>query len=595
MTVEHRRTAQPLGPIAFGFLAVLVGIVAGLGAVVFRTLIAVFHNLLFLGQLSWTYNANIHTPPSPWGPGVILVPVVGALGVAFLVQRFAPEAKGHGVPEVMEALYHHRGVIRPVVAVVKSLASALSIGSGGSVGREGPIVQTGASFGSSVGQIIPMPVWQRNTLIAAGAGGGIAATFNTPIGGILFALELVMIEINVRTLTPVSLATVAATYVGRWFFGPYPSFIVPAFEKPYFHLASPWSLVAYFGLGLGAGLVATLFIISIYGLEDFFERRVPGNYYTRHVLGMLAVGVMMYGLDAASGHYYIEGVGYATLQDVLTGSMTVLPFLWLLLLLKLLATALTLGSGASGGIFSPSLFLGATWGGGYGIVLQGLFPGLDIAPAAFAVAGMAGVVGGATGAALTAVVMILEMTFDYNIAMPTIITVAVSHATRRLLLRDTIYTRKLTRRGQLVPQALQAEVERTRPVQELMDIHFEIVPASTCVDELAAILRDRTSVPSLLVEKGGRIEGVLLPHEALTVLQRQGPDIPLDAVADRAFVTVAQGATLRDALAEMHREGTAIALVARGHSTASQQVVGVLTKSQIGDALLQSVELFADG
>jgi CIC family chloride channel protein len=208
-------------------------------AVAFRGMIAVFQNLFSLGKLSVFYDANAHTPASPWGPFVILVPVVGALGVAFLVQNFAPEAKGHGVPEVMHAIYYNKGVIRPVLAVIKSLVSALSIGTGGSVGREGPIIQIGSSFGSTVGQLLRMPSWQLITLIAAGAGGGIAATFNTPIGGLLFALEIMLHEVSVRTLVPVAIATATATYIGRIFFSSHPSFFIPRFETPHFHVMSP--------------------------------------------------------------------------------------------------------------------------------------------------------------------------------------------------------------------------------------------------------------------------------------------------------------------------------------------------------------------
>jgi CIC family chloride channel protein len=574
MTRAYKRIPDPLGPIAFALLSVPVGLVAGLGAVIFRGMIAVFHNLLFLGRLSWSYDANTHTPPSPWGPWVILAPVVGALGVAFLVQRFAPEAKGHGVPEVMDAIYHNKGIIRPVVAVIKSLASALSIGSGGSVGRDGPIIQTGASFGSSVGQIIPMSVWQRNTLIAAGAGGGIAATFNTPVGGILFALELMMVEISVRTLVPVTIATVTATYIGQLFFGPHPSFVIPALEKSYFQLASPWGLASYLGLGLGTGLVAALFIVSLYGFEDAFEKHIPGNYYFRHTLGMLVVGVTMYVLDVVAGHYYIEGVGYAAIQDVLTGSMMSLPFLLLLLALKLLATSLTLGSGASGGVFSPSLFMGAMLGGSYGVALNWFFPG-------------------ATGAALAAIVMIFEMTLDYTVIIPMTITVAVSYATRRLLLRDSIYTRKLARRGSLIPQTLQANVEHSRLAKELMDTHMEFLPASARLGEVARSVRERTPAPCLLIEDDERIRGVLPPNGLMTALQKQRQDVTLADIADPAFATVSEDATLYDVLVEMRRKSATVSLITRDGQASPDQVVGVLTKWQIADALLESIEMFS--
>ena len=187
-------------------LGVLVGLITGAGAVLFRDLIGLLHNIAFEGRIAIAYDANLFTPPSPWGPFIILVPVVGALCVTFLIVNFAPEAKGHGVPEVIDAIHYQEGVIRPVVAIIKSLASAISIGTGAAVGREGPIIQIGSSLASTVGQIIPMPAWQPITLVAAGAGAGIAATFNTPIGGVMFAVELMLPEVSARTFLPVALS-----------------------------------------------------------------------------------------------------------------------------------------------------------------------------------------------------------------------------------------------------------------------------------------------------------------------------------------------------------------------------------------------------
>src|SRR5580698_6405439 len=216
-----------LGLARLSLLAIVIGIVTGYGAVLFRALIGLIHNVAFLGQFAVSYDASLFTPPSPWGALVILVPVIGGIGVTFLVTNFAPEARGHGVPEVMDAIYYKSGVIRPVVALVKSLASAVSIGSGAAVGREGPIIQIGSALGSTLGQIVRMPAGQRIILVAAGAGAGIASTFNTPIGGVMFAIELMMPEVSVRTFLPVALATGTATFVGNWFLGPQPAFIVP--------------------------------------------------------------------------------------------------------------------------------------------------------------------------------------------------------------------------------------------------------------------------------------------------------------------------------------------------------------------------------
>ena len=217
-----------IGLFRLSLIAVVVGLITGFGAVLFRALIGFIHNVAFLGKFAVAYDASVFTPPSPWGALVILVPVMGGILVTFLITNFAPEARGHGVPEVMDAIYYKDGIIRPIVAVIKSLASALSIGTGGAVGREGPIIQIGAALGSTLGQIIRMAPWQRITLVAAGAGAGIAATFNTPIGGVMFAIELMMPELSARTFLPVALATGAATFVGRIFFGIHPAFNIPA-------------------------------------------------------------------------------------------------------------------------------------------------------------------------------------------------------------------------------------------------------------------------------------------------------------------------------------------------------------------------------
>ncbi len=586
---------KPLGMLGFSLLSVLIGVIAGLGAVVFRGLIAFFHNLMFLGKFSLIYNANAHTPPGPWGPFVILVPVVGAFGVAFLVKNFAPEAKGHGVPEVMDAIYYNKGVIRPVVALIKSIASALSIGSGGAIGREGPIIQIGSSFGSSMGQIFKMPVWQCITLIAAGAGGGIAATFNTPIGGVLFAVEIMLHEVSARTLIPVAISTATATYLGRFFFGSNPSFVIPSLQTSYFHLMHPLVIPSYVGLGLLMGISSVLFIRSIYGFEDFFDTHIKGNYYSRHMIGMFLVGIIMYILIANQGHYYIEGVGYSTIQTILTGTLSSPYFLFLLFVLKLLATSLTLGSGASGGIFSPALFLGATLGGAYGLILHRLLPGLAISPPAFAVAGMAGMVGGATGAAMAAIVMIFEMTLDYNVIIPMTITVALSYGMRKVLCNESIYTLKLARRGHYMPEALQTHFHQLKRAKDIMDTSIEVIRASSSPDEFVRIASERGPVSLFLMEEKERVIGVLARETAIGCMGQAIKTHTLQELADKKFVTVSEEATLFYVLARMRSNQASVALVTKvGDVVSPADVKGVITRQQIGDAMMQGIELFAD-
>jgi CIC family chloride channel protein len=588
---------RPMRQAGFLFLAVLTGVIAGLGAVVFRALIALAHNGLFYSRFSTVYDANLHTAPSTWGPFVILVPVLGSLGVTFLVTRFAPEAKGHGVPEVMDAVYYGKGVVRPVVAVFKSLASALSIGSGGSVGREGPIAQIGAAFGSTMGQLFTMTTKQRITLIAAGAGGGIAATFNTPIGGILFAVELLLHEVSVATLVPVAVTTVTATYVGQLFFGVHPSFVIPALQQPYFHPLNPWLLGPYAALGVVMGLASTVYIHSLYLAEDFFEKRTVENPYLRHGVGMLAVGGMMYALLSTTGNYYVDGVGYSTVQDVLTGKMSAGHILVLLFFLKLLATALTLGSGGSGGIFSPSLFLGATAGGVFGIVLHHVFPNMPVSPTAFAVAGMAGMVGGATGAAMTAIVMIFEMTLDYSVILPMTMTVVLSYGTRALLTRESIYTMKLARRDHYIPAALQANLLHVRQARDIMEKPVVAISSSDSLDVLTRRSAEHPEVRWFLVVDDGHVVGVAPKDYAQSATEtvRRGWHSVAD-VMRRDFILAREKETLDSIVARMHRPHAAVAIVLRHPSSppSATDVRGIITWERIAELLEENVDLFSE-
>jgi CIC family chloride channel protein len=584
-----------MGPLAFALLASVLGVVAGIGAFVLRALIALFHNLFLLGRLSLQYDTNQHAAVGRWGPGVALAPAAGAVLVVFLIRRFAPEAKGHGVPEVMDAIYYQKSVIRPVVAVVKSLASAISIGSGGSVGREGPIIQIGAAFGSWFGRAIGVSRWQLATLVAAGGGAGIAATFNTPIGGVLFAVEVLMHEVSVRTLVPVAVATATATFVGQFLFGNHPAFLVPALHMPI--TTGAVLLPAYVGLGCLTALASVLFISGLYGAEDLFERRVPGNDYVRHVLGMLGVGGLITALMYSRGHYYVQGVGYATIMDILSGTLTSVPLLLALFALKLLATCLTLGSGASGGIFSPSLFMGATLGAAMGIALRGLLPGLEVDPAAFALAGMAGLVAGATGAALTAIVMIFEMTLDYSVVLPMTLTVAVSLGLRRILLAQSIYTMKLARRGHTMPEALQANAHLVRHVGELALEEAAIIPADTRPTALAARLAAET-LGHFVVMDGNVVVGVLSRNWLLGHLAELRRAAALAEVVRRDHLVLTRDTTIFDALSRMQAEGASLAAVlpvtTRLAGEAMTSTCGLLTKALLTGALADGMELFGD-
>jgi CIC family chloride channel protein len=573
-------------------LAFLIGIVTGLGAVVFRGLIGFVHNAFFLGHVSLMYDASHFTPASPWGPLVILVPVVGGLAVTWIVSTFAPEAKGHGVPEVMDAIYYKRGVIRPVVAVVKSIASALAIGSGAAVGREGPIIQIGSALGSTLGQVVTMTAGQRITLVAAGAGAGIAATFNTPIGGVLFATELMMPEISVNTFLPVAIATGTATFVGRLFFGAAPAFFVPAQlgaipNEP----GSALTLILYALLGIVTGAAAALLIRGLHWAEDGFDR-VPGR-YARHALGMLVVGCTMYLLSRYAGHYYVEGVGYSTIQATLYGQLQGGAFLLLLALCKTLATSVSLGSGSSGGVFSPSLFIGATLGAAFASAIAVAVPGAPVSAPAFAMVGMGAMVGGGTGAAMTAVAMIFEMTRDYDIVLPMIIAVAFSLGARRLLSPESIYTLKLMRRGHPIPNALHANMFLVQNAAQVMETDVFVLDEKVPFQDLLA----RSEGPPfrhVVVTQNDKICGVLRINTGLRrAVSRSDLDITLGALAQRNFIVVFENEVAFGVITRLWKQHAAMAVVV-GHEQGQgpARVLGVIAKEHIADAVASSIRIF---
>jgi len=573
-------------------LALFLGAVTGLGAVLFRDLIGLIHNLMFTGHAVVHYDANVFTTPAPWGAFVILVPVIGAVGVTFVVSNFAPEAKGHGVPEVMDAIYFKGGVIRPVVALVKSLASAIAIGSGSSVGREGPIIQIGSALGSTLGQIVRMPVGQRIALVAAGAGAGIASTFNTPIGGVMFAIELMMPEVSVDTFLPVAIATGAATFVGRWFLGDAPAFRVPALQALSIGPSALVVLVLFAVLGALTGVAAAGFIHGLHFFEDIFDR--IGGRYIRHMLGMLLVGVLMYILFVSFGQYYVDGVGYATVQAILTGQLSTFWLLGLLFLCKALATGLSLGSGSSGGIFSPSLFMGAALGGGFAALLNAMGLPIALSVPAFAMVGMGAMVGGGTGAVMTAVVMIFEMTLDYSIVMPLIVAVAMSLGVRRVLSRETIYTLKLVRRGQAIPKALHANMFLVKSARQVMDPDVQVLPAEGSFDDYLRQPEHAGRLRYVVVTQKGRLYGVIRVNTGLRRgLGATNTGVTLGEVASRNFVVVPEDEVAADVIRRIWRKDAIMAVVVRGHGVPrGGDVAGVITKEHVADSVADSIKIY---
>jgi CIC family chloride channel protein len=570
-------------------LALAIGVMTGFGAVAFRVLIALVHNLFYNGRLSTVFDANLSEGPSYFGDFVFFSPIIGGLIVVYIVKTFAPEAKGHGVPEVMDAVFYKHGNIRGKVALFKALASALSIGSGAAVGREGPIIQIGSALGSSFAQLIGLSTWQKITLLSAGAGAGIAATFNTPLGGVLFALEILLPEVSNRTFLPVVVATGAATTIGRIIIGPDPAFAVPDVQLSLAGSLAAGEILSFVLLGLLCGVAAWAFIRLLVIMEDGFPK-LPGNDYTQNIVGMAIIGLMMVVLTRVFGHSYVDGVGYSVIQSIFDQKMTVAGLLALLFVLKMIATTVSLGCGASGGIFSPSLYLGATLGAAFAATMGLVLPhsGLNLPSAA--IIGMAAMVGAGTGGVMTAIVMVFEMTRDYAIIVPVIVAVALAAGVRRALIGETIYTIKLRHRGHRIPKERHINLYLVKQAQDIMERRFIVARTGTTLRE-AILPDDIDDVHAIVVEHEGRIVGLIPPRSGLWLEARTNPDVRVERFIEKRLVICRDQDLLSSAFARLKRHRAGAAVVFRGTGRPRiEDVVGIITKRAVADAVIDSYE-----
>ncbi len=587
-------TERSVNLFVFSVIAVLVGAVTGFGAILFRGLIALVHNLFFFGQISTVYDANVYTPASPWGAFVILVPVVGGLAVVFpradICTRSArPWCAGGDGRDLLQGRPHQAGCCG---REIPRLGACDRKRFGCRTRRPDHPNRRFARIEHRPAH--PLAILQRITLVAAGAGAGIAATFNTPIGGVIFAIELMMPEVSTRTFLPVALATGTATFIGRIFFGPRPAFDVPPVGSLSVHPSAIYILVLYGILGVLTGVAAAGFIRGLHFAEDQFDR--IKNPYLRHAVGMTIVGTMMYAYLRFSGHYQIDGVGYSTIQAVLLGGLAAAPFLALLSVSKLVATSLSLGSGSSGGIFSPSLYMGATLGGAFGAVCHLLFPSADISVPAFAMVGMAAMVGGGTGAAMTAVTMIFEMTLDYGIVMPMIIAVAISIGCRRVLSRENIYTIKLLARRHFIPKALHANMFLVRRAVDVMDRDILVLPHSMAFDDFLKLPEHEGRMRHVVVTRDDKISGVLRVNTALRRgLEGSYTGVALGDVASPNF-TIARGEDIMfNVIGRMWRRNAIMAVVVDAEGIPrTNNVTGLITKEHVADSVAESIKPYAD-
>jgi CIC family chloride channel protein len=528
--------------------AVAVGLGGGLGAVAFRALIASASWLAF-GVVGAFLEKHVGAA------GVVLQLALGGAIAAFIASRFAPEAKGHGVPEVMEAVALRGGIMRPRVIAVKALASATSIGFGGSCGREGPIVQIGSAIGSVIGQLSRAPAPIVRTLVACGAAAGISATFNAPIGGVFFASEVILGEFAPRSFAAIVVASVVSAVIGRSFLGNHPSFSAAGFA-----LVSPMELPLYALLGVLAALWAMGFVNLLYATEDWFERlRVPP--WSKGALGFAIVGVI--------GIWFpqVFGVGYDAIQQVFYSHVPA-AHAFTLALLKPLATSLTLGAGGSGGVFAPSLFTGAFLGDGFGGLAHHAFPSWTGPAAAYGLVGMAAVFAAASEAPITAIMIVFEMSDDYTIILPLMIAVVIATLLGRKLLGSTIYERKLLRRGIDWQRIRNPKVFERVSVSQVMRMPPSIAHSDQTIRSLAA--ESGSTELALPVCAGDRFVGVVNLADVAGALAGGDGDRRVETIVRPTPGTLAPGDTLERAATLMAEATAPLLPVHRARRTASR-------------------------
>ncbi len=555
-------------------IAIIIGILGGFAGIGIRAMIKGISEISFPGP--GTVLDNIMS--NPWYV-VLLAPVVGGIIIGPIIYFFAPEAKGHGVPEVMQAILLKGGAIRARVAYIKAIASAISIGSGGSVGREGPIIQIGSSLGSIVGQFAKVPAKRLKTLVGCGAAAGIAAAFNAPIAGALFAVEIILMDFAVAQFSPIVISSVMATVISRMFEGDFAAFMVPKYQ-----LASPYEIVFYFVLGGLCGLVSFGFIKSLYFTEDFFDNKFNFPEWLKPAVGGIGMGII--GLFFP----YVMGVGYDTINAALYGKMA-WELALVLIFIKIIATSITLGSGGSGGIFAPSLFMGAMVGYFFGYVVNAVFPEATASPGAYALVAMGGLVAGATRAPITAIIIVFELTNDYKIILPLMVTCIISTILSTRFSRESIYTLKLVLKNIGIKEGVETNVLESIYVKDVYNDKYSSINVSENFSKIVNdVLRAKES-DFPVIDAKGNIRGILSLNDIKDYLFEKDSLQNLLIAGDIAnpnFETVTPADNCRiahDKLRDFQYSGLPVI-----EEEGSKKVIGMIWRKDIQDAYDKEIE-----
>ena len=510
-------------------LAAGIGLVAGFLAYLLYRLIGFLTNVFFFHRLSADFASARLNHLGPW---VIVIPVIGGLIVGVMAKYGTPKIRGHGIPEAMEAVLVNRSRIEPRVAILKPISAAIAIGTGGPFGAEGPIIQTGGAVGSLVGQIVHTTAVERKVLLACGAAAGMSATFNTPIAGVILAIELLLFEFKSRSFIPLVVASTLATAVHLQLLGGGPMFQVAAMD-----FSIPRALPFYLLLGGICGLAAVGFSKALYWMEDKFEK-LPVDQLWWPAIGGLGLGIIGYFVPR------VLGVGYDTIGDILNARLG-LEVLLIVMVAKAVALTVSLGSGTSGGLLAPMFMSSAALGGGYAMLMDRVFPAANLAPGAFALVAMGAVFGAASRATFTFIIFAFEITRDYNSVLPLMLVSVLADGVAMLFMPgSSIMTEKLARRGLRIHHNYETDVLTHVTVSETMDHEAPLVAADMRVGELAERIARRDPEVSrhqgmLVVDEERELVGVITRGDILRALDKDpvGTMTLREAGSSRVVVT----------------------------------------------------------
>lgn len=539
-------------------LAGALGVISGGAAYLLVRTIGVITSFALLGEWHWGEIPPLSDlEPSP---RLVIAALIGGVIVA-TIARWEPLIRGHGIPEAMEAVLRRQSRIRPRAGLAKPLSAAVAIGTGGPFGAEGPIIVTGGAIGSFIGQVVKVTPSERKILLASGAAAGMAATFGAPLAAVLLAIELLLFELSIRSLIPLVVAASIASGIHAAIFGEGPLFSAP--EHDYAGLGV---LPLYAVLGITSGLVAIVIARGLFASERFF-RSLPIPLFFQPAIGGLAFATI--GLFVPR----VLGVGYDVIDDVLAGELTLVT-LALVLVAKLVAWWIALGSGTSGGTLAPILLMGASFGGFFAAVSLEIAPNLNISQGAFAVVAMAAIFGAATRAPFTAIVFVFELTRDFNVIMPLMLATVLAALVYSALSNESIYTERLSRRGIRVGGELTVDPLRTTAVADVMNRLVDTVEPTALVGDVAdRIARgERGAFP--LVDEDGRCVGMITRRDLLA--QSAPATAPVGDIASSDVVSIAPDASLVEALQTMVEEDiNHLPVIDDGH------LVGICTRADI--------------